>query len=475
MEKIRRLRDEYREYIDTHRDEMTEATREMRDDIEHSALNFRDEINGKPLAIPRLFSMEMKKQFDELTETTCGILKKVIKEYLEHEDYRRLFPFSKETEELILLSDDPVSLLPLARFDIFYHEDTGEFKFCEINADGSSGMNADRIMADMMIHNPAHQEMMYRYDMHNMELFDTWVDTFLSMYEEYRKRDTCLSKSKGSAEPVEADKAVKAPGSATSNGLCSTFNVAIVDFLDIGRVREFEEFVRRFQKRGANCEICDIRDLKYENGVLYSAKGHRVDAIYRRAVTTEIIDRLGEVEDFIRAVKERSVFLAGEFCTHVIDNKWTCYVLHHERTARFLTEKEREFIKNHIPGTFPFNEKGIDKAVVLGNKDDYILKPWDGYAAHGVKAGLECSQAEWEAFVSEVYGTDYICQEFAKQYNSYNIDFMFNEGKWMDYSHMTGLFVYNGRFSGVIARSAPAGGIIDYYRDERRQPTFFVE
>ena len=475
MDIIFKLREEYRKYIDTHRDEMTEATREMRDDIEHSALNFRDEINGKPLAIPRLFSMEMKKQFDELTETTCGILKKVIKEYLEHEDYRRLFPFSKETEELILVSDVPVSLLPLARFDIFYHEDTGEFKFCEINADGSSGMNADRIMADMMIHNPAHQEMMYRYNMHNMELFDTWVDTFLSMYEEYRKRDTCLSKSKGSAEPVEADKAVKALGSVTSTGLCNTLNVAIVDFLDIGRVREFEEFVRRFQKKGANCEICDIRDLKYENGVLYSAKGHRVDAIYRRAVTTEIIDRLGEVEDFIRAVKDRSVFLAGEFCTHVIDNKWTFYVLHHERTTRFLTEKEREFIKKHIPGTFPFNEKGIDKAVVLANKDDYILKPWDGYAAHGVKAGLECSQEEWEVFVSEVYGTDYICQEFAKQYDSYNIDFMFNEGKWMDYSHMTGLFVYNGRFSGVIARSAPAGGIIDYYRDERRQPTFFVE
>ena len=185
METIRRLREEYRQYIDSHREEMIAATREMREDIEHSALNFRDEINGKPLVIPRLFSMEMKRQFDELVEETYGILEKVIKEYLENEDYRRLFPFTKETEALILSNKSPVSYLPLARFDIFYHEDTGEFQFCEINADGSSGMNADRIMADMMIHNPAHQEMMYRYDMYNMELFDSWVETFLEMYGDF--------------------------------------------------------------------------------------------------------------------------------------------------------------------------------------------------------------------------------------------------------------------------------------------------
>ena len=446
MNIIQKIKEEYRQYIDDHRDEMIASAREMRDDIEHSPLNFRDEINGKPLAIPRLYSMEMKRQFCELTEITHGILVKVIKEYMEYEEYRALFPFSKETEMLILSNRNPVSYLPLARFDIFYHEDSGDFKFCEINADGSSGMNADRIMADMMIHNPAHQEMMYRYDMHNMELFDTWVDAFLEMYEKY----------------------------ASATGNTGKPNVAIVDFLDIGRVREFEEFVRRFQKRGVNCEICDIRDLKYEDGILSSGTGHRIDAIYRRAVTTEIVDRMDEAKDFIRAVKDGKIYVAGDFCTHVIDNKWTFYVLHHPRTAAFLTDEENAFIKRHIPGTYPFADNESLKQTVIGNREDYILKPWDGYAAHGVKAGIECSQKEWEEFVSKTYGTDYICQEFAKQYDSSNIDFLFNEGKWTDYSHMTGLFVYNGSFSGVIERSAPAGGIIDYYREERRQPTFFV-
>jgi len=182
MNKIAKIRDEYKEYIDTHREQMQSSAAELLDDIKHTALNFRGEINGKLLAIPRLFTVEMKEQLDRVTETTYNILLKVIREYLDHADYRALFPFSKEMEELILINKDPVSLLPLARFDIFYHEDTGEFKFCEINADGSSGMNADRIMAEMMIHNPAHQELLYRYDMHSPELFDTWAETFLSLY-----------------------------------------------------------------------------------------------------------------------------------------------------------------------------------------------------------------------------------------------------------------------------------------------------
>ena len=448
MDKIQKIREEYREYIDNNRERMLEGVALMRDDMEHSPLFFRDEFNAKPLMIPRLFSMETKARFEEIARITCSILEKVIRQYLENESYRRLFPFSKEMEELILLSKGSASLLPLTRLDIFYNEETGDFKFCEINADGSSGMNADRLMVDMMIHNPAHQEMLYRYDMQSMELFDTWVDEFLSMYDTFTRK-----KNMAGTKP----------------------NVVITDFLDMGRVREFEEFTRRFQKKGVHCEICDIRELKFKEGELFTKTGHKVDAIYRRAVTLEIMERIDEVAGFLQAVKAGGIFLAGEFCTHVIDNKWTFYVLHHEETAEFLTPEEKEFVKQHIPGTFPFKEGGIKREDVIADKNKYILKPWDGYAAHGVRAGLECTQEEWEDFIANVYGTDYICQEFAKQYDSYNIDLMFGEGKWMDYSHMTGLFVYNGKFAGVIARSAPAGGIIDYYRDERRQPTFFVK
>ncbi len=449
---VRKIRDDYRKYIDEHREEIEKGAALMKDDLDHSALLHRGEYTAMPLMIPRLYSQETKKVFEDIVEITYGILDKVIKEYMEHEDYRRLFPFSKELEELILLSEDAVSFLPLARFDVFYHEDTGEFSFCELNADGSSGMNADRLLDELMINNPAHQAMRYIYDFENMELFDSWVDEFLSLYEKW----------------------------GVKKGMPEKPNIVITDFLDMGRLREFEEYARRFQRRGLNCEICDIREFDFKDGVLYSASAHKVDAIYRRAVTIDVMEHLKEADAFIKAVKSRKVFMAGDFCTQIAHNKWLFYLLHTERTRQILDEKERSFVKEHVPLTMPFDEKGLKEMGltlkdVINDKDRYILKPQDGYAARGVKAGVETETGEWETFAEEVYGTEYICQEFAKQYASYNIDFMFDEGGWKDYIHMAGLFSYNGKFAGVIARSAPAGGIIDFHRNERRQPTYFVK
>ena len=70
----------------------------------------------------------------------------MIKEYLKNPSYRKLFPFSRKLEELILIPNGYQSLLPIARFDIFYNEENGNFKFCEINTDGTSAMNEDYVL-----------------------------------------------------------------------------------------------------------------------------------------------------------------------------------------------------------------------------------------------------------------------------------------------------------------------------------------
>ena len=94
--------------------------------------------------------------------------------------------------------------------------------------------------------NPAHRAVSAMYDLEPFEVFDSWVETFLRLYDTWD-------------DPREAD---HRPG-----------NVAIVDFLDRGVVREFEEFARRFQKAGVFCQIADPRDMKYEDGILYSKEG----------------------------------------------------------------------------------------------------------------------------------------------------------------------------------------------------------
>lgn len=444
MNDVLKIRKEYIQYINDHREEMIRKAEEMKDDLEHSALFVRGKHSCRPLSIPRIYSREMIAQFEEIVNTAYGIFNKIIKEYLTCADYRALFPFSKELEELILVPNGYASYLPMSRFDIFYNEETGDFHFCEINADGSTGMNEDRITDEMMIHNPAHQEVIRNHDLRTFELLDSLADMILGLYATYKKR-------------------VEKP------------NIAIVDFLDMGTFREFEEMARRFQRKGVNSEICDIRELRYEDGKLLSPAGHVIDAIYRRAVTADVMDHYDEIQPFIQAVKDRAVFISGAFCTQLVHHKSIFHVIHLPRTMQFLTEEEQAFVKKHVPRTVPFEEGWIEKETVIRNKDAYILKPQDAYASKGVAAGFEYDQAEWEKAVEEAWGQNYICQDFVPQYYSSNIDFVFGDGEWHEYTTMAGLYVYNGKFAGVFSRAALKGEIIDYINNERRQVTYAVK
>ena len=441
MSSVTEIRKEYIDYINSHRDEMVQAAEELKEDLEHTALFVKGKHTSRPLSIPRIYSKEMTAQFEEIVRITYGIFRKIIKEYLTCEDYRRLFPFSKELEELILVPNGYDSYLPMARFDIFYNEDNGQFHFCEINADGSTGMNEDRIIDEMMVHNPAHQEVIRRHNLKPFELLDSLVDSFLALYDTYENK-------------------VEKP------------NIAIVDFLDLGTFREFEELVRRFQRRGVNSEICDIRELRYEGGKLYAKNGHVIDAICRRAVTADVIDHYSEIQPFVQAVKDRAVFLSGSFCTQLVHHKSIFHVIHLPRTQQFLTPEEIEFVETHVPKTMPFDSAWIEKEEVVRNKDAWILKPEDAYASKGVAAGFEYSDEEWAKIADEAYGGHYICQEYVPQYLSKNIDFVFGDGQWHDYITMAGLYVYNGKFAGVFSRAALDGEIIDYINNERRQVTY---
>ena len=440
---IQKVREEYISLIGSDIENNRKGALALKGSMERSPLYFRDRFTSKTLQIPRLYSGEDIGRFEQIVSTAYGIFEKVIREYLNSADYRTLFPFSKELEELILIPTGYASELPMARFDIFYHEDTKEFYFCEINTDGTSGMNEDRLLDELFIDNPAHQEMRRRHELHTFELFDSWVQTFLDLYRTYE------SKTYGP-------------------------NVAIVDFLDTGTLREFQEFARRFQRAGVNCEICDIRELRYENGRLYSAAGHVIDAIYRRAVTTDILEHFNEVQPFIRAVRERSCFLAGAFRTQIIHHKWLFHILHLERTKRFLTADECAFVEDHIPKTIPFEPGFIDIEEVISHKDKFILKPQDSYASKGVYAGVEFPEMEWEKLAREAYKTGYIRQDYCPQYSEPNIDFAWGDGEWHRYISMAGLYVYNRKFAGVFSRAAEGNGIIASHRNERTQPTYLV-
>lgn len=387
------------------------------------------------LYMAKAFPNHVVEYLKDASETMYGILKKVMKEYIKKEDYRKLFGFSKELEELVLDVPPYENILPIARIDIFLNEKDLSFKFCEFNADGCSSMNEDRELNFALQKTAAYKELSKEYKIESFELFDSWAKEFIQIYNTYEGK-------------------VHKP------------TIAIVDFLEKGcSMEEFKEFQKSFEKSGYHTLICEIRHMKFDGEHLRAADGTVIDAIYRRAVTSDIMEHIDEVADFINAVKSHKVCLLGSFCTQIIHNKILFYLLHTERTHEFLEEKEIEFIKAHIPYTVALTSDEVSRNTVLEEKDKWLIKPEDSYGARGIYAGVNFSVDEWEKIVKENVDTFYVLQEFVLPYQSYNIDFKKEEPQFRKYSNLTGMYLYNGKFAGFYSRQS-AHEIISSLYDE---------
>lgn len=426
-------------YIDEHHIENKESALKTTMSIQASELNAGGPNYTRTLHIPKFYTQKDKKIFTSIVDTMYQIFSKVIKAYRNDEEIRKLFGFSKELEELILLKPRYDSLIPICRVDIFYDEKTKEFGFCEFNTDGTSAMNENKRLNDFLSLNNAF--MALDTDFEIMELVNTWVDAFLKICQ-------------------------------TDPKLGNMPNIAIVDFLDKAYLNELYIFERVFKEKGYQCEVVDIRSLEYRNHKLWSTKsGMQVDVIYRRAVTKDVMDNLELVKDFIDAIKADDVSIIGSFQTQLIHHKCINQVLLHPLMQKYLTQEEVAYIEKHLPKTYDLTKDVAD--MIKEDKDRWIIKPKDSYAAKGVWAGVDLNTEEWKNEVNHCTDKDYIAQEYITPYKTENIDLV-NYDDYQMYSNLTGLYVYDGQFAGVYSRLSDSGIISTQY-NEKTVPTLFIK
>lgn len=442
MSKLTELEREYRAIVEKDLCGHGKSAKKIAEYIRNSTAQYHGRC-VRTLYMPKLFTLEETKLFEDLIGTLYGIFYKVMKHYRTDEAYRRIFGFEERLEKLILREPAYECPLPIARIDIFLNEETKDFWFCEFNTDGSSAMNEDRELNNAVKLTDAYQEFAKRYSLKTFELFDSWVEEFLRIYDTYA----------GKKEHP---------------------HVAIVDFMESATDEEFKIFAKAFEKRGISAEICEIRALRYENGQLLSPSGKAIDAIYRRAVTSDIMKHYEEVGSFLQAVEAGKVCLIGDFATQIVHNKVLFKLLHDARTQAFLTAEEIRYIKAHVPFTVSLEEGQFKYEEVLANKDGWIIKPEDSYGSKGVHAGVECNDAQWKAFVDACMGQGYILQQFCRPYESVNIDLVGDKAAaFRGYSNLTGLFVYNGKFQGCYSRIS-GSEIISTQYSEMALPTVIV-
>lgn len=402
----------------------------------------------KMLYLPKVFTGEGYQFVRDAGETTWKILEKVIRAYLDDPEYRRLFHFPKELEELILSAPHYSTLLPVCRLDMFLNEETGQFKFCEFNADGSSAMNENRIMAEAYRQTEICRDFDGIAEQRYFELFDSWVDVFLRL-----ARETGDTPEKP--------------------------QVAIVDFLEKSIAgAELRRFAEAFRRAGCEAEVLEIRDLVFDGKHLYGPDGFRVDAIYRRAVTSDVLAHADEVRPFLEAVRRKKVCLIGDFCTQVVHDKILFQILFDRRTRAFLTEEENRFVVRHVPYTLEWTSENAKKINENGRR--WILKQQDSYGAEGVFFSGDHTGDEWRDILSSHVDRGFVLQEYVAPYRTLNADYTdtdYRGNRWQkqaegaespymhSFANMTGMYLYGGRLAGIYSRLSPLN-IISVKGDE---------
>lgn len=385
--------------------------------------------------VPRLFNDRTYAAMKECAETAHAVLVKVMQRYLDDPDYRDVFDYDERLRDLILIPRRYQSVLPFARVDTFMDEDDYTFKFCEFNGDGSAGMNENREITLSVVRTPAFRQFAQNHRIEACEIFNQWVEEFIGIYETFENR-------------------VNNP------------RFAIADYLDHGVVDEFRHFARLFKYRGYPCQVVDVRDLTFDGKHLKDGKGNRIDAIWRRCVTNDVLEFWDQSQDLIKAVRAGKCALIGSFAGHIIHDKQIFKALFHPKTRAFLTEEEAAWVDATVPRTAFLNDDEIDLQMVRENKDDWIIKPTDNYGATDVYAGCQVTQEEWEQvidrFANEKAGAPFIVQTYITPYKTLTLPYETpedledpKEPQFQPYNNLNGLYLLNGSFGGVFSRLGP--------------------
>ena len=343
-------------------------------------------FGDRPLCValrPNLISRWQYDAIGRASEILYGALDRLERAVLRDEDLRRELDLDPREAALALADPGFRASSPAARLDGFVGPD-GTIRFVEYNAESPAGMA------------------------YNDEL--TAVFATLPVMRAYRKTHRLRS------FPVRARQLAVLRRARRPRGELRT--IAIVDWPGLPTLTEFEMFARYFEAQGARAIICAPQDLTYARRVL-RAGGQRIDVVYRRVLTSELLARPEAADALVRAYLDGAVTVVNSFRAKLLHKKMSLALLSDDRYAALYTPTQAKAIAAHIPWTRRMREghttyrgKTADLIdLVTAQRDRFVLKPNDEYGGKGVILGWTVDQHEWEQTVLAGLTASYVVQE----------------------------------------------------------------
>ncbi|HLA76591.1 MAG TPA: hypothetical protein VJU18_03320 [Vicinamibacteria bacterium] len=290
-----------------------------------------------------------------------------------------------EERELVAIDPGYRRPSPTARLDSFITKSA--YQFVELNAETPAGIGYAEVLTEIFLDLPLVKEFQKRYSFRRFRARERMLETLLSCYREAGGR---------------AEKPV----------------IAVVDYEEVPTRTEHHLFREFFESRGYPSLVCDPRHLTYEGGRLRH-QDQAIDIVYKRLLVNEFQEKIGELQAFLRAARERAIVMVNPFRCKPIHKKAIFAVLTDDELEGLFTEEERAAIRAHVPWTRRVSEAKVKHygrtvdlpAFIRENRARLVMKPNDEYGGKGVFIGAEMSDSEWESALAEALRSSYVVQE----------------------------------------------------------------
>ncbi|MDO4617318.1 MAG: hypothetical protein Q4B03_07675 [Lachnospiraceae bacterium] len=403
-------------------------------------------VNDGPVAfscVPLMVTEEDRNSFDQVIVGIQTILSKMTERYIADPSYRKIFGFSKEMEELICLPCDYPCIIPFGRYDLFYDFISGTYGFCEINTDGSGGMSWNNRITEAVLQNFGDQKYLKEK---GITLWDAETPF-----------------AEGIIEIWKSSPQAYVNGSLKEADLIPDPLIAIVDFKEEAVMTDFQGIIDGLIAKGVRARFTDMRDLEFDGAQLRDrTDGAVIHGIYRRAVTSVMLERLEECRALIDAVRSEKVVLMGHFRTSLAHSKKVFAAMYRKETREFLAKEEIAYIHAHVPATYILREGTLseeDLNRIRLEKDSWVLKPEEGFASMDVTCGMDVEPEEWKRLLEEALKKPFILQQFCERYTVPVV--RGDTGELDEYPLMLGIFQTGGHAAACYSRAGQAG-VIDF-------------
>jgi len=396
---------------------------------------------------PHFISGKQEKLCRSVSDAFLAIVNKLTNFYFTEPVLAHHFHLSRDMEELVRIDPGYSRSIAIMRLDGFLEGEA--LKFIEINGDAPAGMVYADLLEGIFFEAEELKDFFQEFHCKREERPQKILSALLNVYEEF--------------------------------GGFETPNIAIVDWRTVRTKPEIESLKTFFEEKGYKTTISDPRDLRYKGGKLYHGN-FRIDLVYRRLTVGELLDRIEEIQDLVKAYRDRAVCMVNSLRSCIASSKALLSILTNPGYDQFFTEKERELMREHIPWT----RRVIDAEKFYGGRTAYlinflkdeketlVLKPADGYGGRDVVIGLESTNEEWNQAIDRALKRNWIVQEFIHAPKmtvptivNGKLDFLYKKANM-------GIYIFHDKFAGGVTRLSDetvinlsrGGGLIPIFASE---------